>query len=317
MPAFEGLYFQELEPQDVREYWADEARQFTPWLATEIQSEDTSYLEDVLELDLEVIEVEKRVGKYSVDILARVEGDGRNVVIENQLTTSDHDHLGKAIAYAAGVDADIIVWIAPQFNDEHSDAIQWLNDNSRERIDLFAIRLEVWKIGDSDPAVRFNPAEQPSEWKERARRAKNELSEQEERREEFWIAFRDRIEEDETPLQPRKPSPRLYYSNPIGKSGFHLSFVFNTTEDERYISLIIEDDEETYWQLEAEREQIEDEIGESLVWIEPEKTRGGNMRSQLQLRTNGTLADRDMWEDHIGWFLTYGERFYNVFHDRV
>lgn len=83
--------------------------------------------------------------------------------------------------YATGVDADIIVWIAPQFNDEHRDAIQWLNDNSREGIDLFAIRLEVWKISESNPAVRFNPVEQPSEWKDRARGAKNELSEREER----------------------------------------------------------------------------------------------------------------------------------------
>lgn len=249
--------------------------------------------------------------------MARVGGDGRNVVIENQLTSSDHDHVGKAIAYAAGVDADIIVWIASQFNDEHRDAIQWLNDNSREGIDLFAIRLEVWTIGESDPVVRFNPVEQPSKWKNRAQRAKNELSEREERREEFWTAFRDRIKEEETPLQPRKPGPRLFYSNPIGKSGFHLSFVFGTTANERYVTLIIEDDEEAYWQLEAKREQIEDKIGASLVWLEPEETRGGNMRSQIQLRTDGTLADRDMWEVHIDWFLTYGERFYDVFHDRI
>lgn len=317
MATFEGPNFQELESQSVREYWEDEAREFTPWLANEIRSEETSYLEDILGLDLEVIEIEKSVGKYSVDILARVGNDGRNVVIENQLTTSDHDHLGKAIAYAAGIDADIIVWIAPKFNDEHSDAIQWLNDNSREGVDLFALRLEVWKIGDSDPAVRLNPVDQPSEWKERARRAENELSDREERREEFWTAFRDRIEEEQTSLQPRKPGSRLYYSNPIGKSGFHLAFVFNTTEGERYVCLIIEDDEEAYWQLEADREQIEDEMGTSLVWIEPEETRGGNIRSQIQLRTDGTLDDRDMWENHIDWFVRYGERFHDVFYDRI
>lgn len=147
--------FQELEPQDVREYWADEARDFTPWLADAIRDEEASHLEDVLGLDLSVTAIEKSVGRYNVDILAQVIDDKRNVIIENQLGQSDHDHLGKAIAYAAGVDAAIIVWIAPRFNDEHRDAIQWLNESSRKGVDFFAIRLEVWRIGDSDPAIRL------------------------------------------------------------------------------------------------------------------------------------------------------------------
>ncbi|GAB7121187.1 hypothetical protein [Natrinema pallidum] len=147
---------------------ADEAQDFTPWIANEIRSADESELEDTLGLELEVVEEEKSVGRYNVDILAEVIDDNRNVVIENQLNSSDHDHLGKSIAYASGVDADIIVWIAPRFYDEHRDAMQWLNENSREGVDLFAVRLEVWKIGNSDPAVRLNPVVEPSEWKEKA-----------------------------------------------------------------------------------------------------------------------------------------------------
>ena len=94
--------FHELEPQDMREYWTHKAHDFTPWLADSIESEEVSHLEDVLGLDLEVTEMEKSVGKYNVDIVAEVVDDGRQVVIENQLSSSDHDHLGKSIAYAAG-----------------------------------------------------------------------------------------------------------------------------------------------------------------------------------------------------------------------
>jgi hypothetical protein len=101
--------FEELEPQNVREYWAHEERDFTPWLAEDIRTDDTSTLEDVLELGLDVIETERSVGRYNVDILAEVVEDNRKVVIENQLEKSDHDHLGKMVAYAAGVDADILV----------------------------------------------------------------------------------------------------------------------------------------------------------------------------------------------------------------
>lgn len=317
MRTSKDLEFRDLEKQDVREYWEHEAQEFTPWLADEIQSDETSHLEDVLGLELEVDEVEKNVGKYSVDILARVEADGRNVVIENQLTQSDHDHLGKSIAYAAGVDADIIVWIAPRFNDEHRDAIQWLNSNSREGVDLFALRLEVWKIGSSAPAVRLNPVDKPSEWKAKARRAEGELSEQAKRREEFWTMFRDRIEQEQTPLSARKPAPRHYYSNPIGKSGFHISFLFDRKAEERAIILYVEDDEEAFWQLHEEKEQIETELDYSLQWSEPEETRSGNMRSAIRLSTSGTLDDRETWDKHLEWFLEYGERFHEVFRDRL
>ena len=317
MENFSDLNFYDLERQDVREYWEHEAQEFTPWLAEEIQSGDTSQLEDVLGIELELVEIERRVGKYSVDILARVEADGRNVVIENQLTQSDHDHLGKAIAYASGVDADIIVWIAPRFNDEHRDAVQWLNTNTREGVDLFALRLEVWKIGDSAPAVRLNPVDQPSEWKAKARRSEGELSEGAERREEFWTAFRDRIEQEQTPLRARKPLPRNHYSNPIGTSGFHISFFFIQKAKERGITLLIEDDEQAFWQLHEEKEQIEAEFGDELNWIEPEETRTGNMRSTIQLRTDGTLDEREMWDEHIEWFLEYGERFHEVFASRL
>ncbi|SIS19540.1 Putative transposase DNA-binding domain-containing protein [Natronorubrum thiooxidans] len=87
--------FGSLESQEVREYWADEARDFTPWIADEVRSEDESELEDALGLELEVIKEKKGVGRYNVDILAEVVDDNRNVVIENQLNSSDHDHLGK------------------------------------------------------------------------------------------------------------------------------------------------------------------------------------------------------------------------------
>lgn len=250
MATFEGPDFRELESQDVREYWDHEAQDFTPWLANQIRSENASHLEDVLGLDLEIIATEKSVGKYSVDILSEVGADDRQVVIENQLNTSDHDHLGKCIAYAAGVDADIIVWVSPSFNDEHKDAFQWLNKNSREGIDLFAIRLEVWKIADSPPAVRLNPAEDPSEWKSKAKRSEGEVSEMKNLEEEYWTQFRDLITERRTPLRPRKPKPEHYYDNPIGRTGYKLQFKHKSAEKNLYCQLVIEDDTDSYKKLE-------------------------------------------------------------------
>jgi len=308
MPEFAAL-----EPQEVREYWKHEAYEFTPWLADEIESEGTSNLEDALGIDLEVLEREKNVGKYNVDIYAQVVDDGGTIIIENQLEDSDHDHLGKAIAYAAGVDADIIVWIAPEFNDEHGDAVQWLNNNSREGIDFFAIKLEVWRIADSPPSVRLNPVEKPSEWIEKAQRSRGEISDRDKRREEFWTEFRDRIQNKKTPLRPRKPYPSHYYSNPIGVGGYHISFYVNEDEEELGLELIIEDDEAVYHELKDQAAAIEAELGETVYWGDLRETRTGKMRSDLAVSRDADIRDRSQWDDYFDWMFEQAEAFHDIF----
>lgn len=309
--------FASLEAQDVREYWEHEAREFTPWLADQIRAEQVSELEDALGLDLEVLQEEKSVGRYSVDILAEVVDDNRKVIIENQLDPSDHDHLGKSLAYASGIDADIIVWIAPQFYDEHRDAIQWLNQNSREGVDLFAIRLEVWRIGESDPAVRLNPIAEPSEWREKAQRSDEELSDIKKLQEEFWTQFRDRLKESNTRLSARKPKPQHWYNNPIGKGGMHLAFILNSRDNEIRSELIIKDDAQAYQDLAEDREEINAQLDRELVWIEPEETRADKQRSRIMFRKDADIEDTDRWEEYQEWFIECGELFHEHFYDRI
>ena len=92
-----------------------------------------------------------------------------------------------------------------------------------------------------------------------------------------------------------------------------MSFLFDRNERERGITLYIEDDEDAFWELIEDQDQIEAKLGHSLDWVKPKETRTGNMRSEIRLRTDGTLADKENWEDHIEWFLEYGERFHDVF----
>jgi hypothetical protein len=309
--------FGSLESQEVRSYWEHEADDFTPWLASEIRGDPVSKLEEALELDLAVLEEEKSVGRYNVDIFAEVVDDNRKVIIENQLESSDHDHLGKSIAYASGVDADIIVWIAPRFYDEHRDAMQWLNENSREGVDLFAIRLEVWRIGNSEPAVRLNPIAEPSEWKEKAKRSEHELSDTETLREEYWTAFRDRIEEENSVLSARKPFPDYYYNNPIGKAGVELQFTIKATENEIGVALVIRDDADLYRYLADDRDVIDSQLEQGVMWEEPEETRAGNARSNITVSKNVDVWDEARWEEYTEWMLQTGEQFHDVFYDRL
>lgn len=313
--------FRELESQDVREYWKDEAQEFTPWLAEDIGGESTSQLENVLGLDLQVIDTERSVGRYNIDILAEVEADNRTVVIENQLAVSDHDHLGKAIAYAAGVDADIIVWIAPRFYDEHVDAAQWLNRQSREGVDIFALKLEVVTIGESDPAVRLSPLAEPSEWTERVQRSNEDLTETQRVYEQFWIEFRDRLESTTTSLRPRTPRPLHYYNNPIGTAGFHISFTATKNADHLGCALIIEDDAAAFEAFYAEQDEIEAEVGTPLEWDHPAETTTGRERSQIRATREGSIfvneEQDERWKEYQQWFIEMGEKFQETFASRI
>lgn len=82
-----------VSPRDV---WKHEARDFTRWLA-----ENIDRLGELLNLDLEVEGREVDVGDFSADIVARDLSSGRRVVIENQLEHTDHSHLGQLLTYAA------------------------------------------------------------------------------------------------------------------------------------------------------------------------------------------------------------------------
>src|SRR4051794_9072868 len=143
---------------DLRTAWASEPADFTPWLA---QQENLQLLGEVIGIDLELESQEKPVGPFSADILCKDTATGDWVLIENQLERTDHTHLGQLITYAAGLNAVTIVWIASRFTDEHRAAIDWLNERTDQKIRLFGLEIELWRIGESPLAPKFNIVSKP------------------------------------------------------------------------------------------------------------------------------------------------------------
>ena len=86
------------EISDLRKVWPHEAQDFTPWLATE---DNIGSLSDAIGIDIAIDEEESPVGDFNVDIFAREIDTGRKIIIENQLESTNHDHLGKLITYAS------------------------------------------------------------------------------------------------------------------------------------------------------------------------------------------------------------------------
>ena len=227
-----------LEPVNVRDIWAGEATHFTPWLAL---PENLEILGDTLGISLEPVATEASVGPYYADIVCKDESDNTNVLIENQLEKTDHRHLGQIFTYAAGLDAVKIVWIAPQFTDEHKAAIDWLNSISTDEFSFFAIEIELWKIADSPPAPRFNVVAGPNDWSRAVKRGKTgggsssgEASELRLKQLEFWEGFKEYLNQNRSPIHCQKPGYRHWMWHSIGKSGVALCSVAvsgNSMED--------------------------------------------------------------------------------------
>lgn len=142
-----------------REAWNHEALSLTPWLAVNLDR-----LEEALGLKLELQGTEMPVDRFAADILARDTASGDLVLIENQLEQSDHGHLGQIMTYLAGLEAKVMVWIAPSFREPHLSAIRWLNEHTVEPFSFFAVRLRVVRIGDSPLAPLFEVVERPNGW---------------------------------------------------------------------------------------------------------------------------------------------------------
>jgi hypothetical protein len=152
-----------IEQVDLKELWPNHEADFTPWLV-----EDISRLGDVLGMQLVVRGHDLPVKGNSLDILAQDAASNQMVVIETQFESTNHENLGKLLTYASGYDASVVVWVVKNFNEEHRQALDWLNQRTGDDTQFFGVVVELLKIDDSRPAVNFKLASFPNEWRKEA-----------------------------------------------------------------------------------------------------------------------------------------------------
>ena len=150
-----------LEQVDLRDIWGYEASGFTPWMA---KDENLAQLGQTINMKLDMVGQEQDIGLLRVDILCKDSSTQDYVIIKIQLENTNHTHLGQILACAAGLKARTVVWIANQFTEEHRAAFDWLNNISQEGFQFFALEVELWRIGDSPPAPKFNIVSKPNKW---------------------------------------------------------------------------------------------------------------------------------------------------------
>lgn len=297
-----------LKQVGLREVWKHEASEFTTWLA---KPENLALLSDEIGIEITLTQTEASVGKFFVDIFAEEENTGRKIVIENQLESTDHDHLGKLITYASGFDAEIIIWIVRDVRDEHKRAIDWLNEHSDKDVNFFVIKMEVWQIGNSPFAPKFQVVSQPNDWAKAIKTTsiKSDLSDTKLMQLDFWTDFRKYGEEQNSKLRFRKPYPQHWYDVSIGSSKAHLALIVDTQNNQLRCELYIPDDKELFNSLQSYQNAIEEELGYVLEWMFLE----GKKASRIKTVTNADLDASENWENYFTWLLNGAEKFQKVF----
>ena len=296
-----------LEKISLRQAWPDEAQNFTPWLA---EDANLVLLGETLGIQMQVEAVEKLVGPFAADILAKELGSDRWVLIENQIEPTDHRHLGQLITYAAGLDARTIIWIAESFREEHRAAIDFLNRATTEEFAFFGIQVELYRIGNSAPAPRFSLVAKPNNWSKQAQAAKQiaegELSPTQILNREFWSQLITNAATVYPPLAVRTPyrsswqaAERLFSNSQLYVDANTAFTATNRLRVEVYLGGRLA--KATFRHLETLKDTLESSFGAPFEW--EELPQGQDSRIAVYMPGQQKRDNRPNWPAQQTWIL--------------
>ena len=286
-----------------------EDNDFTPWL-----NENLDILGEKLNIDIIDSNIEENVGNFSCDIIARDSDSNKMIVIENQFGTTNHDHLGKILTYAAGKQAGIIIWIAENFREEHKKALEWLNENvnPEEGPSFFGVEIKLIKIADSPPAPDFRIVVKPNDWERMIKMSSQTMSETEKK----YLKFYSKLVEEYKKSNPRwrkvNPQPQSWLSFGAGKT--RLSFVWAFKSNNRFaVELYIDtgdrnENERIFEELEKHKDKIESEL-KGLTWERMEERRACRIAIYRNIKGSIKYLLEEDYPEIIEWASKTMNRF--------
>lgn len=296
-----------LKKVELRDVWGHEALDFTNWLA---RQENLDLLSEEIGIDIKPLQTEAHVGRFSVDILAEEEATGRKITIENQLEETNHDHLGKIITYAAGYDAEIVIWVVKDVREEHKKAVDWLNEHTDEDINFFLIKIELWQVANSDPAPKFDVIVSPNEWAKtiKASTSGSKMTETKVQQLDFWTKFKSYVRSRDKKIRLQTPRPQHWYDVSMGSSDAHIGLTINTRDNLLGCEIYISKSKELFNFLRNHKEEIESELGDKANWVDAAVA----SRIVVKKQVSDVFAEEDV-EDYFTWLYERTVQFHKVF----
>lgn len=220
------------------------------------------------------------------------------------------------------MEAVTIVWVAARFTEEHRSTLDWLNRITDESFKFFGLEIELWRIGQSSAAPKFNIVSMPNDWTQSVAQAaraidESELSETRVMQRAYWDAFQQALQSIPGPLSgKRKAQPQSWMAYPIGRVGFHLGVVMHRPKRYVRVELYLKGDRAKAMlaQLQTDRAAIESELGYAVDWEE--------LPARRDCRVSLVLSDTDPsneqeWPQQHQWLAKHINDFHRVFAPRV
>lgn len=265
---------------------------------------------------------ERAVGPFRADILCKDIGTNSWVLVENQLERTDHSHIGQLLTYASGLEAATIVWIAARFTDEHRSTLDWLNKITDESFRFFGLEVELWRIGDSPAAPKFNIISKPNDWSRsvaNAARAIDEAAFSDVRltQQAYWTALNQTLARIKGAVaSSRKPPALSWMEFSIGRTGFFLSASMIRLKKRIRAELYIAGDSAKIYfgLLKQQKIEVEQELGFSLEWEELPAKRDCRIAVYLN---NLDPEDKADWPRQHEWLASRLNDLHKVFSARI
>tara|TARA_Y100000590_G_C15547496_1_gene949578 strand:+ start:117 stop:1073 length:957 start_codon:yes stop_codon:yes gene_type:complete len=300
----------------IRDIWPTEDKAFTPWLV-----ENINLLNEDIGLNLRDPKNEKKLTTLYVDVVA--EDDEGKVIIENQFSSSDHDHLGKLLTYLSNIeDTKKAIWIVENARTEHKKAVEWLNQNAGI-CNFYLIRVKVFKIENSPPAVRFDLISGPDASSREIGQVKKEDSERLIKRYKFWQLFLEKLNTKSELFINISPNKFSWIGARSGVKAIQYNCAVKQSEArvEIYIDGGKGDDEltkkinkEIFSEFFKNKDQIEKDFGSKLDWNEKPDSRASTI---TKITDVGGWRDEEKWQEVHDELIEYVVGFERAFSDHV
>ena len=308
-----------------REIWESENEDFSPWL-----SRNLNLLDEILGTELRLVSLEQAVGRFSADIFCVNVADDSLAVIENQLEITDHSHLGKLLAYAVGLQARHIIWVATEFENEHRNVLEWLNDNTGIGFQFFGVKLELIPVNGTDCTPKFSLIVEPRN-RIRLQNYPPQIDNSVDPRSGFWSKFREYIDNSNSSLKPDEWNPNKpdYLGFDIGQGHIWLAAWKHSQGMQIAVNLHMRQQfvESHFDRLKESQREIDLDFGTEprLEWNrEPYHLRNlaqqnpdHNIPQVGVYNRHVDLRYEDDWANYFEWMLSNLEKLHRVFHPRI
>jgi hypothetical protein len=172
-----------------------------------------------------------------------------------------------------------------------------LNEHLDDEISCFLIRIEVWQIGDSKPAPRFEVVGIKNDWA--ATLKKSVISEETSTTKlgqlEFWQHLHEYIRNKDKFIRLQTPKPRRYFQFAIGESGAQIVLVLAPRKSQFTCELYINSDKQLLEFLREREEVLTAKLGR-IEWFD------ANVASGIAVNLNvENVFDSSKFDEYSEW----------------